>query len=571
MRKAALYARVSSDIQKKEGTIQSQIAELKRQIRANGDKLVKEYIDDGYTGAILARPAMDQLRKDLKTDLFEVIYILNTDRIARSVAYQTIIITEFLQYQKQFIINGQDYVNNPENHFSLTVLGAVSEFERAKIMERNRRGRQHRLSQGRLMSNGNHIFGYRYEQRTHTSYPAYVINEEEARIVKYIYETYAKGEIGIRTLARHLQEKGIKARNRLKQTQLQYILQNETYTGTKYFNTMTDTHTLGVETATKRGKKIMRERSEWVGVKIPAIISKQLFDKVQDRLNYNRTCYRNALRTQLLSNLVWCGVCDSRCFAYRRYYKVERKDGTKLYQKAVYRCRVRGSGHNPEIDTRILESCVIDMIKETILNPERLAQQLDISKRDNETEQQEKELQAFNEKITNTQKQKERILDLYASGSLDREEYIKRIRNYDNDLEGLNKDRDKFLKTMPVVQKPEVILASVTKYCANAKLHFSKCKDFNAKRKFILEHIIKASYYRSGKDAELIKLNGFVPIANTDGVKAKFEIEQTVSRSGLLQKVRDRDMRNGTWDGMPITSMDYGKLVMANTPEITSE
>jgi hypothetical protein len=232
---------------------------------------------------------------------------------------------------------------------------------------------------------------------------------------------------------------------------------------------------------------------------------------------------------------------------------------------------MRGSGHNPEIDTRILESCVIDIVKETILDPERLTQQLDISKRNNETEQQEKELQIFNEKIADTKKQKERILDLYTAGSLDREEYIRRIRNYDSDLEQLSKDRDKLVKTMPVVQKPEVIQVSVTKYCANAKLQFSKCKDFNTKRKFVLDHINKVSYYRSGKDEELIKLIGFVPIVNTDGVKAKFEIQQTVSRSELLQKVRDRDMRNGTWEGTPITSMDYGKLVMANIPEMETE
>jgi DNA invertase Pin-like site-specific DNA recombinase len=104
MRKAALYARVSDDRQRKEGTIQSQVAELKRQIAAAGDVLVKEYIDDGYTGAEMDRPGLEQLRKDVKTDIFDAVYFLNTDRIARDVAYQNIIIGELIVRRKKMII-----------------------------------------------------------------------------------------------------------------------------------------------------------------------------------------------------------------------------------------------------------------------------------------------------------------------------------------------------------------------------------------------------------------------------------------------------------------------------------
>jgi hypothetical protein len=71
MKRVALYARVSSDAQQKEGTIASQVAELRRQIAAAGRELVKEYIDDGITGTILDRPALEELRQDAKTDLFD--------------------------------------------------------------------------------------------------------------------------------------------------------------------------------------------------------------------------------------------------------------------------------------------------------------------------------------------------------------------------------------------------------------------------------------------------------------------------------------------------------------------
>ncbi len=174
--KAALYARVSTDRQREEATIESQLFELKRQIAAAGHALVKEYIDDGYSGAYLDRPALEELRVALKTDAFDAVYFLCADRIARDAVHQNIIIGELLHYKKRIIINGKDYEENPENRFALTVLGAVAEFERAKIAERMMRGRMHRLRMGVLASHGSTVFGYTYVRKTATSAPALIVN-----------------------------------------------------------------------------------------------------------------------------------------------------------------------------------------------------------------------------------------------------------------------------------------------------------------------------------------------------------------------------------------------------------
>ena len=146
MKRAVLYARVSTDAQQKERTVASQVLELKGQIAAAGDVLVREYVDNGYSGSLLDRPALEELRKDVKTNLFDAVYFLDTDRIARDVAYQ--ILGELIKHGKRIIIKGKDYVNNPENKFTVTVLGAVAELERAKIIERTTRGRLHRLRMG---------------------------------------------------------------------------------------------------------------------------------------------------------------------------------------------------------------------------------------------------------------------------------------------------------------------------------------------------------------------------------------------------------------------------------------
>src|SRR5258708_1247655 len=140
------------------------VAELKRQIAAASHVRVKEYIDDGVSGPLLDRPALNQLREDAKGDVYDAVYFLDADRIARVVAYQTIIIEELLKCGKQIIIKGQNYADNPENKFTLQMLGVVAEYEHAKIIKRTTRGRLHRLRQGEMTSNGHRIFGYRLER-----------------------------------------------------------------------------------------------------------------------------------------------------------------------------------------------------------------------------------------------------------------------------------------------------------------------------------------------------------------------------------------------------------------------
>jgi site-specific DNA recombinase len=174
MKRAVLYARVSTDAQQKEGTIESQVLEA--------------------------------LRKDVKTDLFDAVYFLDTDRIARDVAYQTIILGELIKQGKRIIIKGKDYVNNPEHKFTVTVLGAVAELERAKIVERTTRGRLHRLRMGELSSNGHRIYGYHYVKKTPTAPAALVINEEQAAVVRSIFEMFASGRFGLVTISRSLEE-----------------------------------------------------------------------------------------------------------------------------------------------------------------------------------------------------------------------------------------------------------------------------------------------------------------------------------------------------------------------------
>ena len=340
MQRAVLYARVSSDAQQKEGTIDSQVVELKRQIAAAGHVLVREYIDDGISGTVLDRPAHEQLRQDAKTDLFDRIYFHAADRIAREAAHQTIIIGELLNRNKKLTIGGKDYQQNPENKMTLQMLGVFAEYERAKIIERTTRGRLHRLRMGEMSSNGHRIYGYHHVKKTSTAPAALVINEEQAEVVRSIFEMFASGNYGLVNISRVLEERRIPTstgRPQWYRDQIKSMLTNETYTGTRYFNRIT----AATEAAREgkevfRGKWVYRDRAEWIAVSVPAIISRELFEKVQYKLRQHKERYCTPVTHYLLRGLVQCGFCGGACSSSRRYHKVVYPSGKlSVYHRSV--------------------------------------------------------------------------------------------------------------------------------------------------------------------------------------------------------------------------------------------
>jgi site-specific DNA recombinase len=241
MTKAALYARVSSDGQKQERTIESQVAELKRQIAAAGHQLVKEYIDDGYSGAYLDRPALLELLGASTTDTFDVVYFLCADRIAREAIHQNIIVAELAKHKKRIVISGKEHEENPEHKLTLQVLGAVSEFERAKITERMMRGKLHRMRKGELASGGVRAFGYDYVRKSDTSPASLVVNEAQAAVVRMIFEMYGSG-VGLCAISEFLEEQRAptcKTRRAWNANNIRRMLRSDIYTGVHYINRWT--------------------------------------------------------------------------------------------------------------------------------------------------------------------------------------------------------------------------------------------------------------------------------------------------------------------------------------------
>jgi site-specific DNA recombinase len=176
--KVALYARVSSKLQEKKGTIASQIEALRRHAREKRYTIAKEFVclDDGFSGATLDRPGLDRLRDGAAGGQFDAVLVHSPDRLSRKYAYLILILEEFERLGVEVLFLEQPPPDDPHSALLVQIQGAVAEYDRAKILERYRRGKLHRARQGEIFW-WSVPFGYRHIPRR-DDVPAHVVVDE---------------------------------------------------------------------------------------------------------------------------------------------------------------------------------------------------------------------------------------------------------------------------------------------------------------------------------------------------------------------------------------------------------
>ena len=206
-RVAAIYARVSSERQRQEQTIASQTAALRELAEQRGVVVPDEFVfeDDGFSGANLQRPALEQLRDRAFDGCFEVVLCHAPDRLARRYAYQVLLLEEFARSGIEFVFAKEpERSGSPEDELLRQFQGMIAEYERAQIAERCRRGKLHRARAGAVSVLSGAPYGYRYVKRTEHADAFYEIDELEAPIVREIFDRYVERRESIVQIGRAL-------------------------------------------------------------------------------------------------------------------------------------------------------------------------------------------------------------------------------------------------------------------------------------------------------------------------------------------------------------------------------
>jgi site-specific DNA recombinase len=441
----ALYARVSSDRQVEEGTIASQLASLHAYGDAHGFTVDTDLIftDDGFSGATLARPALDALRDQAVAGAIEEVLVLSPDRLARNHAHQLVLIEEFKRLGVEMVFVNRPIAHSPEDQLLLQMQGVIAEFEREKIIERSRRGKLHKAKQGQASVLSGAPYGYVYIAVSEAGQARYEIHPAEADTVRRIFKLYVEDGLSMAAIARQLTAERIPTRRGAPQWERSVvwgILRNPAYMGQAAYR---KTQAVPRKRATKQANdhgyypkhvnssSRQRPREEWLLIDVPRLISPGLFARAGRQLEANkkRSPRNNKRYPYLLSGLLRCQICGYALYGkpasnskYKRcYYRCAGQDGCRWPQGRV--C----SGHPIRVEA--LDELVWDQTRQLIQYPEVVFQEY--SRRVQSKKQGELDITSLlmkkQKEIHHQEIEKKRLIDLYQTGIIALEEIKPRL------------------------------------------------------------------------------------------------------------------------------------------------
>ena len=329
--RVGLYARVSGEQQEKEDTIASQLEAVTQRVASDGLECDPDlhFVDDGYSGYILARPGLERLRDQAAAGVIDRLYVLDPDRFSRKYAYQVLILEELTHCGVEVVFLRNPPGHGPEENLLLQVQGVIAEYERAKIMERCRRGKQYAARRGSVNVLSGAPYGYRYVGKHEGGGEArYQVMAEEARVVQKIFKWFGQERCSIGEVCRRLRGDGIATRTGKSAwdcSVVWLILKNPAYKGTAAFGKTRSGDLKPQRLRPQRGRpeqprrpisRVDTSSEDQIFIDVPALVSEELFGVVQTQLQENRQRRRDRPSggRYLLQGLVVCKRCGYGCY-----------------------------------------------------------------------------------------------------------------------------------------------------------------------------------------------------------------------------------------------------------------
>jgi site-specific DNA recombinase len=516
--KTAIYARVSTERQEKQETINSQLAALRSYADNNGHIIFKEYVDEGYSGELLDRPALDELRDDAKQKLIDVVLVHSPDRLSRKFIFSGLVQEELTKSGVRIIfLNRPDSKDTPEDNLLNGVQGLIAEFEKAKILERTRRGRMHKAKSNLLVGNIP-PYGYRYiaGDKSKNSVGHYVINIAEAKAVKLIFSLFVDKHLSIRAIARELTQRNIPPRQgkHWRTSSLHSIIRNETYVGVTHYNKHVSVeakkHRNGIkyQRATKTSMHL-RSKDQWVPIVLPSeliIIDKGIFVLAQNQLIKNSELSpRNVKYQYLLRGLIQCGNCGSPFY------------GTLCHGKFFYRCGNRHRTFPLPRECKVkmakageLETAVWEKFCEAIKNPRLITEQI-TKLREREQKKEGSVLQDIElveKELKNTEDEESRLLDAYREKIISMEQLKEQMTKIREKKKRWGQEKQVLLSKQEKSLTALDIKKTVKDYCGQIEQRLESLEDdFEGKR-----YLLSLALNQVVLEGNLLRIKGILPV-----------------------------------------------------------
>lgn len=303
--KVTYYARVSTDKEEQLHSLDNQVTYFKEYIQSNKNwQYIDGYIDEGITGtAAKKRENFMRMIEDGKNKSFDLIVTKEVSRFSRDTIDSLLYTRKLLEYDVCVYFTSDNIITaSNDGELRLTIMSSMAQDEVRKLSERTKFGFKRSLEKGRVLGTDN-IWGYKKDDGK------LVIDEEESKVVKEIFEVYANDEkIGLKNLSLYLKDKGMLNRNGnpIHQNTLKKIIQNPKYKGF---------YTGGLSTVIdyRSKKRNFNNPSEWKvyedNVAVPPIVSKELWEKANHKLlsrSKSSKMYQKHQTKYALSGKIYC-------------------------------------------------------------------------------------------------------------------------------------------------------------------------------------------------------------------------------------------------------------------------
>jgi site-specific DNA recombinase len=440
--RAAIYARVSSDQQTKDQTIVSQVEALRERIHADNLALEEEltFVDDGFSGSTLVRPALERLRDMAYAGGVDRLYVHSPDRLARKYAYQVVLVEELKRYGVEIVFLNHASGSSPEEELLLQMQGMMAEYERAKILERSRRGKRHAARRGGIHVLAAAPYGYRYISKQEGGGQAhYQVVDEEARIVKQVFEWVGRDGLSIEAVRCRLNDAGIPTRtgkSRWNRSSIAAMLRNPAYKGAAAYG-KTRTGPRHPRLRPPRGKaepglstSVYRTAAaEQETIPVPALVSADVFAVVVEQLaeNKKRKRAQQSGPRHLLQGLLVCPKCNYA------YHGIRTSSAKREYR--YYRCSGADAHHpggericdNKQLHAEALETAVWEDVCSLLRDPARI--EAEYQRRLNREETGGSwETKQLGDMIQKARRGITRLIDAYEDGLLQKQEFEPRMQ-----------------------------------------------------------------------------------------------------------------------------------------------
>ncbi|QOB93369.1 recombinase family protein [Staphylococcus aureus] len=372
------YIRVSTERQVEGYSIEGQITQIEQYCQFNGYELVDIYADRGISGKSMNRPELQRMLNDAKNGKLDCVMVYKTNRLARNTSDLLTIVEELHRQNVEFFsLSERMEVKNSTGKLMLQMLASFSEFERNTILENIYNGQHQRALKGYYQ--GNLPLGY---NNIPDNKKELMINQHEANIVKYIFESYAKGH-GYRKIANALNHKGYvtKKGNPFSINSITYILVNPFYIGKIQFAKYKDWN--------EKRRKGLNDKPIIADGKHPPIISQELWDKVQSRKKQvSQKPQVHGKGTNLLTGIIHCPQCGAPMAASNTTNTL--KDGTKKRIRYYSCSNFRNKGSKVcsanSVRADVIEKYVMDQILEIVKSDKVLKQVVERVNQDNQVD-----------------------------------------------------------------------------------------------------------------------------------------------------------------------------------------